>query len=244
MAIEAYSMRARVSAAAGATSLSSRAVARAGVARTTASACTTSGSRVEPTTRFQPPSGRRARSRTVAPVRTVAPEAVATAPGSRPTPPRRPAKTGTSLACPGVDIAAAAARLSERSRSQQRHHLGYGGPGGDLAGVAGVHAAEQWLHQPVDDLLAQALLDQVADADVAIAELGGRQHAVHGRAGETRGRDDTVEGAEVDAGRPSSCAATGPDGPGSTGSPPWWPGAPGPRPGRRRTPARQPPAAG
>ena len=55
---------------------------------------------------------------------------------------------------------------------EQRHQLGYGGPGGDLAGVPGVHTAEQGLHEPVDDLLAEPLLDQVADADVALTQLG------------------------------------------------------------------------
>ena len=71
---------------------------------------------------------------------------------------------------------------------EQRHHLGYGGPGGDLAGVAGVHATEQRLHQPVDDLLAEPFLDQVTDADVALAELGRRAARCPGRRGRGPGR--------------------------------------------------------
>src|SRR5680860_514031 len=65
IAVDAYSIRASANAASGATSASNRPAGRAGAATMTASACTIDGSRVEPITRFQPPSARRARSRTV-----------------------------------------------------------------------------------------------------------------------------------------------------------------------------------
>ncbi len=115
IAIEAYSTWASSSAASGATSLSNRAVAAAGVARTTASACTSWGSCADPTTRFQPPPDRWARSRTVASVRTSAPAWSTTACGSWPRPPASPAKTGTSEGAD--DVAAAAARSIDLSRS-------------------------------------------------------------------------------------------------------------------------------
>ncbi len=106
---------------------------------------------------------RRARSRTVAPVRTRAPLAATTAAGSRPTPPRMPAKTG-------AESSGLASRLpppaSGSGPLEQRDQLGYGGPSGDLAGVPGVDASEEWLDEPVDDLLAEAFLHEVADADV------------------------------------------------------------------------------
>ena len=115
-------MRASSRAASGATSLSSRAEAVAGVARTTASASKSRGSLVSPTTSRQPPSGRWARSRTVAEVSIVtswSSSHCAAATGNLPTPPRMPAKTGTSEP-PLPDEArraSAAARISERSRS-------------------------------------------------------------------------------------------------------------------------------
>ena len=123
-----------------------------------------------PTTRFQPPSAARARSRTVAPVRTSSPAAATTAAGSCPMPadqPREDRDVGrpAAVACGG--------RPHHRAVPvEQRHDLRHRGAGGDLAGVAGVHPAEQRLHEPVDDLAAEPLLDQPADADVLAVERG------------------------------------------------------------------------
>ena len=64
--------------------------------------------------------------------------------------------------------------------------------------MAGVDAAEQRLHEPVDDLLAESLLDEVADADVAVAEVGRRQHRVHRRTREALRRDHPVEPTQVE----------------------------------------------
>ena len=184
MAIEAYSIRASSSAAAGATSLSSRARGPAGVARTTASACDhlrVPGRADDEAPATPGPAGEVADRGAGADRRaaTRATSSVGQPTHSAP----RPAKTGAAVES-GGGVAAAAACVSERSCVEQRHELGHGGPGGDLAGVAGVHPAEQRLHQPVDDLLAEPLLDEVADADVAVAELGRRQHRVQRRPGQ------------------------------------------------------------
>ena len=85
---------------------------------------------------------------------------------------RRPARR-----TPGTSEAGAAAprrrpASASRSRSSSATTCGHGGPRGDLAGVAGVHPAEQRLDQPVDDLAAEPLLDQPADADVLAVERG------------------------------------------------------------------------
>ena len=123
IAIEAYSIRASSSGRAR------RDVAeqpggrrRAGVASTTASACTTSGVAGRADDEVPAAVGPAARSRTVAPVRTVAPPAAASAAGSRPTPPRSPAKTGRGRR-PGRQCAAAA-RVRERSRSSSATSCG------------------------------------------------------------------------------------------------------------------------
>ena len=108
------------------------------------------------------------------------PAAAATAPGSWPSPRRARRTPGRRTVC---GSAAAAARIIERSRSQQRHDLRHRGAGGDLAGVAGVDPAEQRLHEPVDDLAAEPLLDQPADADVLAVEPGGRQRRAPARPG-------------------------------------------------------------
>ena len=70
IAIEAYSIRASSRAASAPRRRAAGAVGRAGVARTTASACSTSASRVGPDDELPAASVARARSRTVAPVRT------------------------------------------------------------------------------------------------------------------------------------------------------------------------------
>ena len=123
IAIEAYSIRASSGPRSGATSLSSRAVARAGVASTTASAWTTSG---RGWSRPRGSSRRRAAGQ-VADRRAGAHRAPRTprssAPASRPTPPRSPAKTGASAASAGGS-AAAAARVSDRSRSSSATSCG------------------------------------------------------------------------------------------------------------------------
>ena len=76
---EAYSIPASSRAASGATSRSSRAVARAGVASTTASACTRLVWWVEPTSRSHPPPATRVIVRTVLSVRTWSAAAATTA---------------------------------------------------------------------------------------------------------------------------------------------------------------------
>ncbi len=192
IAIEAYSIPASSGTAPGTTSPSSRLVGRAGVASTTASASTVSASRVEPTTRRQPPSGPCASSRTVASVRTSRPAWVASAPGSRPSPPTSPAKTGTSDV---AALASAAARISDLSRSSSADDLGDGRARGQLAGVTGVDATEQRLDEPVHHLLAEPLLDQPADADVLVVDLGRGERGLHGGPGQCR----------VGRARPASC---------------------------------------
>ena len=179
--------------------------------------------------------GRRASSRTVAPVRTVAPRRAGELLGQ---PSHSPAQAGEDRRCRRVGRSGGGRGRMHQGAVlvEQRHELGYGGPGRDLAGVAGVHPAEQWLHQPVDDLLAQPLLDQVADADVAVAEVGRRQHRVHRRPGHAPSPTARRRGRAGRAGRPSGCAASGPAGRGSRGWPRWSPGAPGRRRARPRGP--------
>src|SRR6201996_5277134 len=121
MAMLAYSIAASAVTAADTpgTLLSSRDAGRAGSARTTASACTSSGSAADPTTSRRP-SGVRLSSRTVARVLIVAPEAAATAAGSMPSPPVSVVNTaGPGDACSpgraggGAGISDAAASASE-----------------------------------------------------------------------------------------------------------------------------------
>ncbi len=93
---------------------------------------------------------------------------------------------------------------------EQRHDLGHGGARRDLAGVAGVHPAEQRLHQPVDDLAAEALLDQPADADVLAVEAGGRQPALERDPGQPEAeRTPLSASARVSAGTPISVRGIG-----------------------------------
>ena len=152
-------MPASSGAAAGTASASSRAVGRAGVASTTASASISSATRVGPDheTPAAVGAGRELADRGAGAHRR-ARTWVATASGSRPTPPTIPAKTG--YVGRGGPSAAAAASHQRRCTVEQRDHLRHGGAGGQLAGVAGVDATEQRLDQPVDDLLAEPLLDQ------------------------------------------------------------------------------------
>ena len=133
----------------------------------------TSASRVGPTTSVQPPPAAGASSRTVgAGAHRRAPDGVGDGAG-------QPADAADE---PGEDRArrrAGAAAAGGRRRAaatgprvEQRHELGHGGAGGDLAGVAGVDAAEQRLDQPVDDLAAEPRRDQRADATSSAVERG------------------------------------------------------------------------
>ena len=69
-----------------------------------------------------------------------------------------PANTG-----PGVAEPACAAAATSDASPLQRHQLRHGRAGGQQPRVAGVHAAEQGLDEPVDDLVAEPGGDQVAD---------------------------------------------------------------------------------
>ncbi len=216
-------MRASSSAASGTTSASSRAVARAGVASTTASACSTSASRVEPTTRFQPPSAARARSRTVAPVRTSRPAEAATAP-------RQPADAADEAGEHG-HVGGLLQRVGGRPHQravpvEQRDDLRHRGAGGDLAGVAGVDAAEQRLDEPVDDLAAEPLLDQPADADVlAVERVAGSPRPSRPGPGPRRTARRCRRARGRRPARPSACAASAAAARATRGSRSWWPGA-------------------
>ena len=75
--------------------------------------------------------------------------------------------------------------------------LRHGGTRGELAGVAGVHAAEEGLHQPVDDLLAEAVLDQPADRDVLPGQLGRGQADLQRGPDLARTRQDVLEGSHI-----------------------------------------------
>ena len=69
-----------------------------------------------------------------------------------------PAKTGASVG----------RRRGSEPALGEGHQLRDGRPRGEQPGVAGVDAAEQRLDQPVGDLGAEPLVDQVADRDVAV----------------------------------------------------------------------------
>ena len=139
----------------------------------------------EPTTRFQPPSAARARSRTVASVRTSSP-ARGHDGGGQPADARRPGPANTGYVGGRPAGRGGGGPHHRPVPVEQRDHLGHGGPRRDLAGVAGVDAAEQRLDEPVDDLAAEALLDQPADADVLAVEAGRRAAPRPGRPGPAR----------------------------------------------------------
>ena len=101
------------------------------------------------------------------PVRTSSPAASATGQPAEPAR-RSPANTG-----PSGGAASAAAADATSDAAAPRHQLRHGRPGREVACVAGVHAAEQRLDQPVDDLVAEPGRDQLADGDVlAVGERG------------------------------------------------------------------------
>ena len=193
-ATEAYSRPASSPAATGATSASSRAVGAAGVASTTAAASTSSGCAAEPMVsanrRPSPGPSTTRSSRTVAPVRTANVPPATRASASPAMPPGRPAKTG-SVGRAGPSRRAAAPRSSSATQ------LGHGGARGQLAGVAGVHPAEQGLHEPVDDLVAEPRRDQVTDGDVALDPGGGQvalgAHPSQAGVGQQPGRRELVQ---------------------------------------------------
>ena len=163
---------------AGATSASSRAVARGRRGEHhRVRVQHLLGSRVGPTTRDQPPVGPAAqvagRWRRCARWRRRRPRAPRAAGPRRRGCRRTPGRVGTRRChCGGGSARQRAVAI------EQGDQLGYGGAGGDLAGVPGVHPAQQRLDQPVDHLVTEPLLDQVADARVAVAEGRRRQHRV------------------------------------------------------------------
>ena len=154
---------------------------------------------------------------TVEPVRTCAPDAASSAPGSRPTPPRTPANTGASQVSCGAS-ASAAARVNDRSRSRRATSCGTAARAESCARVPGVHTSQQGLDQAVDDLLAEPLLDQVADADVAVAQLG-RGRRCPWRHGPAPWRTAPRPGPRSRPARPSGCAASAPAARGSRARP-------------------------
>ena len=127
------------------------------MASTTASLSIRSGAGVGPATTAKP-APVRASSRTVMPVRTGT--LAASASVSLAMPPGSPAKTGRSLAGSSTPSSGPFA-----ARDDQLRH---GGPGREPPGMAGVHAAEQRLHEPVDHLVAEPARDQVADREVIV----------------------------------------------------------------------------
>ena len=82
----------------------------------------------------------------------------------------------------------------QRRLAAPRHQLGHGRAGGQQPRVAGVHAAEQGLDEPVHDLVAEPGGDQLADRDVlAVGERPAR--ASRGAAARRRRRDSTPDAA-------------------------------------------------
>ena len=137
----------------------------AGVASTTSSASTSSAAVVGPTTSAKPVGVRRS-SRTGASVRTSSPARRAA--GNRPMPPSIPAKTGAPPAGPRVRAASPTSDGDAAPAGELRD----GGPRGEQPRVAGVHAAQQRLDQPVDDLVAEPGGHQVAHRDVLAVGQG------------------------------------------------------------------------
>ena len=164
-----------------------------GVARTTASAATSSGARVSPTVSRKPAPWRSSGAHGGA-----GPRLEAAGRRQRLDEPVHPAVD------PGehrpVDLRQRGGLLQQRSADGHRHDLRGGGPRGERPRPAGVHASQQRLHQPVDDLVAEPGRDQRADRQVTVERCRGESRLLaHPR--EPVLRQDPGGGQAVEVGR-------------------------------------------
>jgi hypothetical protein len=97
----------------------------------------------------------------------------------------RVGQPGHAAAQPGEDrdVGRGDRGVEQGTPLEQRDELGHGGARGELARAAGVHPAEQRLHEPVDDLVPQPGGDQVSDGDVPV-DLRRRQVALRADPGQ------------------------------------------------------------
>ena len=153
----------------------SRAATGAGTAITTASAAHGQLPVVGPVTTSQPCGARRT-SRTVTPVSIsdagLAQPLGAGSSGSRPTPPRIPAKTGPRIRLdrpPDLERGGEHRALVLNGLEQPR----CAGPHRDVDGPVGVHAEQQRRDQSIDDVRAEATADVLADRDVVTGRRRG-----------------------------------------------------------------------
>ena len=197
-AIEAYSIRASSSAASGATPAEQpRGRARRAWRPPPRRPRPARASRVGPTTRCHPPSAARARSRTVTPVRTST-----AAPRPRPRQLPDPAdQPGEHRVRREADERAGrgAARLASWTASRSSSATTWG-----TAARAEISRACPAYTPPSSgstsrssDLPAEPLLDEPADADVAVVEPGRRQHARPSPRGPAPGADRIPESASA-----------------------------------------------